>query len=116
MQLLNVKRSRQRPPYNPGDRELFQILNPGPPKTAPVWKGTHWITALSLCNAFARVVASNGGVSLCLEIHQYKDEPALVCDLSYQFIDRGVMRRIMTLNPQITGAGDAEAYVIDLAV
>jgi hypothetical protein len=116
--LINIlKRSRQRPPYNPGERELFSIRTPKP---AQVWKGTHWITALSLCNAFARVVAHNGGVSLSLEITQHQagrelDGP-IVCDLSYQFADSRTMRRIMTFNPQITGVGDSEVYVIDIPV
>lgn len=118
-QLSNlIRRSRQKPPYQPDARELFTILTATPKK--PIWKGTHWINALSLCNAFARVVANSGGVTLFLEIaqHQAGDPPSapVVCDLSYTFIDRGIMRRVMTFNPAIAGVGDNEAYVIDLTL
>jgi hypothetical protein len=110
-----LKRTRERIPYNPGDRELFNIAVP---KRPPVWTGTHWINALSLSNAFARVVAQSGGVTLNLEIRGYQraNEGPLVCEMTYQFVDRGLMRRIMTLNAQVTGAGDGEAYIVDLPI
>lgn len=105
--------SRRKPPYQPGDRELFNIRTPRRP---PVWTGTHWINALSLCNAFARVVAQAGGVTLDLEICQYAPRGAgpIVCEINYQFTDRGIMRRIMNLNPEVTGGDATEAYTVDL--
>lgn len=113
-----LRRSRQKPPYNPGEQQRFDIRAAAQRAPDPLWKGTHWINALTLCNAFARAVAYSGGVMLTLEILQH--EPAgqgpQVCELTYQFTDAGKMRRILTMNSEITGAGQNEAYVIDVRI
>lgn len=114
-----LRRNRNRVPYGPNPGDLFSVRVPiSAAEAPPVWRGTHWITALSLCNAFARVVALNGGDSLSLTITKsHKDGTAepVVCEVSYQF-SALKMRRIMTLNPEVTGNGDGEGYVVDMQI
>lgn len=115
--LQTLRPTRQRPLYNPGERERFDIRAASQKTPDPLWRGTHWINALTLCNAFARAAAYGGGVSICLEIRQHDPagQGAQVCELAYQFADRK-MRRVMTMNSEITGAGAGEAYIIDVQI
>lgn len=86
-----------------GESEAYGFRSSGP----VLWYGTHWMPALTLCNAFARVAAfaECDRVRFTILKHRKNDAAAYV---TYQFSDHGTMRRIVSVQqpgatqPQVT--------------